>query len=212
MKLQNIIKLALVALASKSVASTTITSGNVGAFKDNANLNVANDSIFAIVVSTGDAEFTSITAGTIIAEGGFIDGGDDYFLTVSQVRDATLGRSFGSADKPGFDLINGMSAGDPFILYWFPSSTIASNVAANGQFYGSARFEDGNTAENGITEWFLSGDNESTNAASILNPELGGSASLIADIEIGGAPIPEPTSLALLGLGAFGLIARRRRG
>ena len=159
---------------------------------------------FANSGTSYDAYASGVTTAGFLGAGG--SAGDDYYipgtLTVNgltsglQEGDFTTVPGHGSIldDLTSIPLTNGVSAGDKFALVWFSSNT--STAGSKYGFFTDNSFlmpSDGNTTSYGSP--FVG--NDSTRSATNTFASL--------------APVPEPSRVILLGVGAFGLISRRRR-
>ncbi len=213
--MNNTIKiLALIACSTFAHASVTLSPAAEN-IQDAGGNPVGAGNLALIVVSTNDNDFGMIKEGGLslnVSAGGmgFIDDNDDAVIQ----HFATTVNGFTSiqeAVSPGIslDLDSRFTPGDKFAIYWFPTvaydSDIANIVLSAGDSYGIVSSgqvrRDGSVEGDGVKDWVLPDDG---NSPSHLNSAPG-----IANLEV--QPVPEPTSLALLGLGTLGLITRRRR-
>lgn len=179
----------------------------------NASGTVTNGMLWGVVIDSNGNGFSGSGAGFYDAfnpgVSGFLSSGgsltDDYYFATG-VSTSTLGAPFFSGSEAGSgaittannvpstgDGVSGVNAADPFALIWFATST-----AANGDKYGMFTTGAFSLPASGIVNF------SSTFAGA--DPVRSASNS------IGGAgPVPEPSRLMLLGLGAMGLVFRRRR-
>jgi hypothetical protein len=194
MNIKQLAGIAFLSSVTSSYGSISVTGANVQGFLDQSGGSLGAGVLALLVVDTGGDGFGSVKAGefqigSTLGTDDFVD--DDNDLIV-RILDST---SFGSKviQAGGGDSIDFAYAGKDFAVYWFPelSDGGGDTGASNGNTYGIAREPD----------WVLpTSDGQSVNGTTV---ESAGNAIYT---------VPEPTSLALLGLGAFGFIMRRSRG
>jgi hypothetical protein len=182
-------------ITSVTNAAVTMTSVNVLGFNDENGLALGGGILGIAVVDTGNDGFGAIQAGSTLETDTFIGDGNDLI-----VRVVNSGTFPSVSIQAGFstNLVTSTptgvaSQGDQFIVYWFPDLSVSNNVTTAGDVYGAAR----------ESNWVLTADGTSTSVTTV-NPA--GNANFIVQ-----DAIPEPSSVALICLGTFGLIARRRR-
>ena len=180
---------AMAQVGSSAGVNITLDPNNSGsgAFESLANLSFNNNAEVWITVGANTANTASSFNVLLLDEDG-PTGGDPPF--------------FGEAYLYNVDL-TGLTPGDAPVQVSL--GTLADFTAMNPGAFGH---QDGN----GILD-FLSGANEGLYEWQIQGADDGGLLDItVAKFEIKpAAAIPEPTSLALVGLGALGLVARRRR-
>lgn len=178
--------------------AVTITSARVEGFNDSEDTAIVNGGILGLfVVDSGGDGFGTIQEGSTIAIDSMLGDGNDIVLNIVESfapDEFDSARISGVGDNTLQVEIEGLvSTGDQFAVYWFPTLSISDNVFTVGDTYGIAR----------EANWVLPADGTSTaGPTTVLNA---GRADQIV------RAIPEPSSVALLGLGAVGLISRRRR-
>jgi PEP-CTERM motif len=202
MKLKSLL-VAGVVLATAVAASATVTL-NVGAevlFQSDGTTPIPAGSLIQLLASTTDSVFTAPTPSSFI--GG---SADDVIL-----------ESFAAPDNSGFagddivvTLSGNLNAGDPLLLRWWPTLTLASSTPGAGTPYGQFRTDvTENFSDSG---WFIPSDgsvislnflDESSGIAPNPEPDSAGTASFVV--------VPEPSTFALGALGALGLVLVRRR-
>ena len=189
--------LSLIASLTSAQAVLSVTSANVTGFQDESGTALTSGVLGVLVVDTAGNGFGAVTAGDIqvgatLGDDDYIDGGDDLIIKLFDSTTA-LGSSFLQAGgSNSIEFADGASR--DFIVYWFPSLSVAggSTAITAGDRYGAAR---------DAATWTLSStDGFNTNGAAVTSA---GAATLTA--------VPEPTSTALLGLGGLSLLMRRRR-
>ncbi|MGJ8656160.1 MAG: PEP-CTERM sorting domain-containing protein [Akkermansiaceae bacterium] len=179
-------------------AVVTVTSARVEGFQTASGDQLTTAGVLGIfVVDAGGDGFGEITQGSTIAIDTVLADGNDVILNIV----SSIGASgFGDARISGVGtdtlevvLEGGVSTGDQFAVYWFPTLTTSDTEFAAGDTYGVAR----------ELNWILPAEGTSTPTPTTVL------AAGLANLEV--IAVPEPTSTALLGLGALSLIARRRR-
>lgn len=198
-------KIILILLASGLVtnATITITAGAVTNLADENGNELSSNTTFAILVELSGAgdPFDGLVMSDTISIDQTVGDGKYFVLQVGTATDqgGSLNVSGQGAvsnfDLAGTPLAGNAAAGHNVAFVWFPG--LVGNVLSRNDVYGVAAIYDGGVAGE---EWFLPSDN---NAETFQN--LTASAAQFT-------VVPEPTSIALLGLGAFGFIMRRSRG
>lgn len=167
---------------------------------DENNTALTSATTYAVLVALNDDPFDGLIMSDTISVGQTVGNGKYYVLQVSNSFDP--GGGFGQVgqvnvsnfDTTGTPLAGNAAVGNQVAFAWFPGQSSGSGtVLSNGDVYGVIR----------DTNW-------------ILPTDLGGSVSF-SNLVVGSkqanfvVAVPEPTGIALLGLGAFALIARRKR-
>lgn len=192
---------------SCSHASVSVTA-NVRGFQDENGVALTDGTVGLLVIDTGNDGFGAVKEGffqigSTLGNDDFID--DDNDLIYNIVASTTSGpggsRLF-AGDGANIALTDSIpagvaSTGDRFAVYWFNITAGSVSVIA-GDRYGIATDD----------TWILPEDGEPLPGDTVSTIVLSGAAA-VASLTV--QAIPEPSSIALLGLGAFGLIARRRR-
>ncbi len=128
-------------------------------------------------------------------------------------------------------IING--AGDNTKRVWFQTIAVAANTSYTFSYWGASAYpaapadlavsvdgvDTGSTASfDGTTTWSQYGAMFTTgNVTSITlalrnnNSALSGNDFTLDDLKLEATPVPEPTSMAVIGLGIAGMISRRKR-
>ena len=158
-------------------------------------------SLLQLVVSTGDNVFTPPVAGDFAT-------GDDI-VVASFSSNEFLGGPGGTANSIIFTLTSGVSAGDQLLLRWWPTLTTSSISPSTGDMFGQFRTD---AVENSSDiGWFVPADG-STVALNFLTSTFDGTEpDLVGDADFFVAPIPEPSTYALIIAGGIGFLALRRR-
>ena len=193
--------------AGISQASVSVTA-NVRGFLDENGDAMGDGTVGLLVVDTGNDGFGTVKAGdfqigSTLGTDDFIDDDNDLiYNVVASMTSGPGGSRLFAGDGVDIALNDSNPAGvaqtgNRFAVYWFNIAP-GSDSVSEGDFYGIAT---DNT-------WILPEDGE---------PLPGGTVDTIVLSDPGARsllrvqPVPEPTSLALLGLGTLGLITRRRR-
>jgi hypothetical protein len=190
--------LLILSTVSSSYGAVSVTSANVRGFQDAGGSALGAGVLAMLVVDTGGDGFGSVKAGqfqigSTLGNDDFIDDDNDLIITI---LDSTEFSSSGLIQGGGGNSIDFAHAGKEFAIYWYPTLSDAGGDTGStvGNSYGLARSGD----------WVLPlGDGENVSGTAVA---AAGSANFTVQA------VPEPTSLALLGLGAFGFIMRRSRG
>ena len=188
---------AVLLIATPLASAVTIQHSNFGTGNQTLLASSQGTSVtgltWGIVVDTGNDGFDtySPTNGAIsIAQDGFINGTNDYFF-VGDVTTNTFGGGIGAATTIDFNNTDaGGVGGETYAILWSDNTTINA-----GDSYGFL--------ESTVAIPFANQDE-------ITNLEFT-SASPNLQTEIFAAPVPEPSSAALLGLAGLALVTRRKR-
>ncbi len=222
------------ALSIGGVAAThaTVTLQLAGGYlKDQSTTNVPYGSgTLLLVASTGDTSFTApSTASTLTVGSAISPGSDDVVLfksTISGdgnqngVQNAGEVRQLSGALTLGTAASGTVAAGDPIIMYWFPTVSSTATSLASGTDYGVYR----STVANGSTDadtssaWYIPANGSSAYNLLFLTSDAGSaintSTSGIAFGQAVDTVVPEPSttvgSLLFLVAGT-GIYLRRMR-
>jgi len=191
----------LAGMQSFATAATTVFGANVRGFNDQSGTPLGDGILGVLVVNTatgegGDDGFnTEINAGAIAVNSTLDTNGDLLILNLID-SSFNLLESVNEINGAGagtiVDLTGDAASGDEFAVYWFPglSAGGGSTTKSAGDRFGFTRASD----------WVLGPDGGSVNTSAVAS--AGDATGIVA---------PEPTSTALLGLGALGFALRRRR-
>ncbi len=162
--------------------------------------------LIQLIVSTTDNVFTAPNSGS------FTGGSADDFVLASFSLNAPFGPgSFENVFNFALSAFPNLTPGDSLLLRWFPtlSGTTPPSAPPAGAIYGQFRID--------IVEppsdigWFVPSDGAAVTLAFLTmaqggtHPETDGLANMTV------ALIPEPSTLALLGVAMAGLVAYSRR-
>ncbi len=180
-------------------AAVTITDAQIRGYQTAGSADITSAGILGLLVlDSGGDGFGQIQDGSSIALDNLIGDGNDVILNI--VGSSAAAPPFNPAQISGvgigtviFDLVGDRSSGDEFAVYWFPTLLTSETTFTAGDTYGVARG----------ANWILPGDGNST-----ISPVLVTSAGA-ANLTV--AAVPEPSSVALLGLGSAVILLRRRR-
>lgn len=189
--------LTLLASATLGNAAFTLTGGAVSNLADENNVALTSATTYAVLVALNDDPFDGLIMSDTISIGQTVGDGKYFVLQVG--TSFAPGGGFGQVGQvnvnnfntTGTPLENNAAVGNEVAFVWFPN--LVGNQVTNGDVYGVIRGVD----------W-------------VLPTDLGGSSSY-SNFVSGSkqanfvVAIPEPTGLALLGLGMLTLISRRRR-
>lgn len=171
---------------------------------------MAQDRLVLLVADTGNNGFGSLIDGAPLTVNSFLSG-DDLILFRGDLSGGDLGYLIGVANFPLGG--NNLGAGDAVRLYWFPTLTLSSTTAGEGNPYGSYRHGTGvdgsapwvvpNDGANLDLKFFTTGNNQGEpfgGGPASNDPTLGWASQTVA-------PIPEAsnviTAVLALGLCAF---------
>lgn len=166
--------------------------------------------LLLLVASTTDAVFTPPSATS------FTPGSDDVVVSRFSLNSANVGVPGDTTNQLQFSYSGSFGQGDLLELFWFPTlTTAASTPGANTQF-GAFRTDTVQTSDGSNIAFVAPADNAVYNLA-FLTSSQGGSNPNSAGIASSFTPVPEPSTYALLGLGALvgltlGVRHRRQTG
>jgi len=202
MKLKSVLAIATLLITSLAAsASVTINLGGAELFQSDGTTPIPTGSLIQLVVSTADNTFnlpspTSFTGGSA----------DDQILASFGTNDSSGPGSF--LQPVVFTLNSAITTGDELLLRWWPTLTTSSSSPGNSTPFGQFRTD--NVENFSTINWTVPADG-TTNDLNFLDtagggtePNSAGTASFMT------AAIPEPSALALIGIGGV-LIAVRRR-
>ena len=161
-------------------------------------------SLLQLIVSTTDNIFTAPVAGS------YTGGSADDIVLASFVINAGLGSPGTVAQPITVTYTGNITAGDLIMLRWFPTLTLLDTAPPADAPFGQFRID--LIQDFSTIAWVLPPDaggafdlNFLTMAqGSTVNPETAGLANMVV-------AIPEPSTVALLGLSVIGLAAYSRR-
>ncbi|MFT6794281.1 MAG: hypothetical protein ACJAR1_002288 [Rubritalea sp.] len=193
-------KIIILLLVSGTLANAVITvaGGLVTNLADENNTELSAPTTFAVLVALNNDSFDGLVMSDTISIGETVGEGKYFVLQTETTVDASS-NGFGEAGQVdianynivGTPLADNAAAGNNVAFLWFPG--LVGSTLSTVDVYGAVSNVD----------WVLPAD-----GATLTFTNLTGSPQQ-ANFTI--QPIPEPSSIALLGLGAFGLLMRRRR-
>jgi hypothetical protein len=193
-------KIIILLLVSGTLANAVITvaGGLVTNLADENNTELSAPTTFAVLVALNNDSFDGLVMSDTISIGETVGEGKYFVLQTETTVDASS-NGFGEAGQVdianynivGTPLAENAAAGNNVAFVWFPG--LVGSTLSTADVYGAVSNVD----------WVLPAD-----GATLTFTNLTGSPQQ-ANFTI--QPIPEPSSIALLGLGAFGLLMRRRR-
>ncbi|MEZ7968683.1 MAG: PEP-CTERM sorting domain-containing protein [Rubritalea sp.] len=196
-------KIIILLLVSGTLANAVITvaGGLVTNLADENNTELSAPTTFAVLVALNNDSFDGLVMSDTISIGETVGEGKYFVLQTETTIDVSI-NGFGEAgqvDIANYNIVGtplagaggGAAAGNNVAFVWFPGLVGSSLTTVD--FYGAVSNVD----------WILPADGGTLTFTNITgSPQQ-------ANFTI--QPIPEPSSIALLGLGAFGLLMRRRR-
>ncbi len=209
-------------IGSVTTAHATVTLSLAGGYlKDQSTTDVPYGSgVLLLVASTGDSTFTAPSTSSTLTVGSAISpGSDDIVLFKSTISgDGNLN----GAQNPGeFRQLTGaltlgtaasgtVAAGDPIIMYWFPTVSSAATTLTAGTDYGAYRsiIAAGSTDADGSSAWYVPSNGTSAYNLLFLTSDAGSTintgTSGIAYGQAVDTVAPEPSTVvgALLVVGA----------
>ena len=193
-----------------------LTSPLTAAMQHDNSMNSPHGSLLLLIdIGNGLTLSNTLTAGhyvsgtdTILAAGGFNTNGDLVTNTNETLTTFTIASGLGHTN-------------DEIALRWFPQITLAQYQAnpgvlpVAGQSFGTYDPTSGGTQDGGDT-WILPSQGSQIALDMFTSNSAGGgsqtpSAGYAGSLVQGVALVPEPSTYALFGLGAFGLFFARRR-
>tara|TARA_B110000881_G_scaffold219522_1_gene241645 strand:- start:1064 stop:1654 length:591 start_codon:yes stop_codon:yes gene_type:complete len=193
-------KIIILLLVSGTLANAVITvaGGLVTNLADENNTELSAPTTFAVLVALNNDSFDGLVMSDTISIGETVGEGKYFVLQTETTVDASS-NGFGEAGQVdianynivGTPLADNAAAGNNVAFVWFPG--LVGSTLSTVDVYGAVSNVD----------WVLPAD-----GATLTFTNITGSPQQ-ANFTI--QPIPEPSSIALLGLGAFGLLMRRRR-
>lgn len=185
----------------------------------NATTSFPTTGLILLVASTTNNTFgATITAGTSLAAGGFLDNGDDQILGRFDLSStATAGSLLTLATVSTGGTFANLSAGDRLALYWFPTLTLNSTAVPNtSTSYGT--YQTGDTAPlDNSQAWTMPATTTDNYRLYFLTTDAINTAAgshTVAEATPNFFTVPEPSSLVLGMLATVGLgwsAFRRRR-
>ena len=193
-------KIIILLLVSGTLANAVITvaGGLVTNLADENNTELSAPTTFAVLVALNNDSFDGLVMSDTISIGETVGEGKYFVLQTETTIDVSI-NGFGEAGQVdianynivGTPLADNAAAGNNVAFVWFPG--LVGSTLSTVDVYGAVSNVD----------WVLPAD-----GATLTFTNITGSPQQ-ANFTI--QPIPEPSSIALLGLGAFGLLMRRRR-
>ena len=198
--------------AGQARAVTIIFSGDF--FANVAGEGIPDGAIVQLVVSTENDTFEDPTTGM------FAGGGDDIVLATTRADSLdgffNRGLASGILQNRNFDVM--FDGGDPLLLRWWPTLTMANGRPGAETPYAEFRPVDDVTITAGSDHPFVTPSDQSANIQLAMRVDFAGSQSdpggdvSLGDIRFMSTPIPEAGVSVLVLFGACGLALRRRRG
>ena len=194
--------LALLASATMAHATITINLGGGNLYGTSTATLFPTGGLLQLIVSSTDNVFTAPVAGSYTG-----NSADDVVLA-SFVLNNGLGSPGTFAQAIIITLTGNINPGDQILLRWFPTLTLANTTPPAGAPFGQFRTD---IIENfsDIT-WNLPNDG-SLVALNFLTMAQGGTRAEIEGVANMIVAVPEPSTVALVGLSVIGLAAYSRR-
>ncbi|MBK1792471.1 PEP-CTERM sorting domain-containing protein [Persicirhabdus sediminis] len=198
----NILALLLTAIVAQ--ASITITWG-FGSLRDSSGNVVPEGATVVMFVDTGGGlPSADDLSGAVLTTGQTVGGSEilDIFATSDAVDPG------GVEETRTYTLDGNIASGADIGIYWFLDGVSSGDTLTGGESYGSFTSSDVGV----FGDWNMTVPNDGS-AVNILyyDTSLGGGVSESDFWASNNVAVPEPSSLALIGLGAIGFIIRRRK-
>ena len=199
----------LAGLPSLAQADTTSFEIDVGVLRTATGAALPDGTLLQLIAAP-DGAFTAPTAGSFTS-------GDETVIDNFAVDSTTVGPPTiaGETDTTlTINLSTTVTPGEKFEVRWFPGLTLSSTNPAAGQTFGEFRSD---TSEgNGDSPWVLpaASSNGTFIQFTTLSSQYGGPyADSRGDANeiIAGTPLPEPSTYAMMGLAAVGLVGMKLR-
>lgn len=139
-----------------------------------------------------------------LSQGSFLSGDDLILFKWNLTLNNTPGFLLDTTGS--LDLSGNWGANDPLQLYWFPTLALNSPTAGSDTQFGQYRTDQ--ALDGSDTGWFTPADS-STIALNLFTMDRGGQSGI--DGRATFHTIPEPSTMALVGVGMLSLVALRRR-
>ncbi|PQJ30188.1 PEP-CTERM sorting domain-containing protein [Rubritalea profundi] len=207
------------ALPQKSEAATLNFS--LGQMWDSSNVLIPENTVGILVADITGSGFGSMETdlfnfdlnSTIDVTGGGSQTliGTDF--EVLSILSADSNNAFLTRSVSGIAYDDGLGAGDNLAFIWLPGLTSTGDSITGGQSFGLITGLTGAQNGSGTDDFIIPGSPSDTVTFSFFSTNIGGGLVPIVDFtaDLNIAAIPEPTSIALLGLGSVALLLRRRR-
>lgn len=207
-------------LAFACISHATVTiQFQAGNFTDRLGNSLADGALGALVVDTSGAGFAGLVDGSSDLIGSNLLVGESLgaanVVIIGLLSSSDIGTGAGAfADTFSVSYTGGISQGDNFGLYWFPSISVVGTTVGNSVDYGFYR-SDTVDSNAGADIAFVAPVDGFSYSLFTFDDSIDGSAptALSFQAEFTTTAVPEPSAFALLA-GVFGLVmvaSRRRR-